>query len=634
MTQRRACFILEIVSLWLIFAALTIITWIAFVASSTRADCSTANITLASNELCTPQEHLSATVHHYATYFQGTHIIIIRAIAALSLLVFKPSLWAMTRSSLESSALSSTGIEGLKMKMSTFQSSVDLVNSPTLISSVLHAKGSGSLTPQVSFVLVISLLSLLCPIAVSPIYRPHTGPFYASAAIMNGGGVGPSISSTFNGFDLVPGGIASGRALINAGTIMNTSASVHPPIFDISVAPFIPRLSVQAIWYTQVKTVVARNGLDCGSTAPARLSNNSRDLVTLDDAYFAPNLSPTNSIPSFVGRTHGYISNDPALTTIYLNSTLKVAPGVVEAQTSVIFLAANGTLEGAQHRITSPESTSKIKFVDVLVCTSTTRLEVSMCTIDKGSVRSCDFIQPTNVSSSTTGGVEIYITNPDAVAITLSASPVTAYYVLGNRLPMLGINQWYIDSGTPPLSFLTFNTANTPYNIPLTYITDVLFASTAQGLVQGMITAWPTYANQSVTFISVFGASAPLLLLVIIVVSLLSALIATVSSTLPRSARRATELDVSRLLAISRNPQLDAMLQEYSDLNVKMEEDISRARVGYGWVDGLNRCALMMAYEEAEQGSQTYGEVELDSLSVGLVYNDRDGAERKSLFHK
>jgi len=121
----------------------------------------------------------------------------------------------------------------------------------------------------------------------------------------------------------------------------------------------------------------------------------------------------------------------------------------------------------------------------------------------------------------------------------------------------------------------------------------VLFAQTAQGLVQGMIPAWPTYANQPVSLISVFGASQQALLFAIMAMSLASGLIATLASTLPRSARRAAALDVSRLLAISRNSQVDTVLRPYSDRDVRMEEAIGSIRVGYGWLE--DRCTLMMS---------------------------------------
>jgi hypothetical protein len=588
----RTFFILEIVVLWLTLGMLAVITSMALVASSTRSDCdsSITNITITSNA-CTAREKLSATVYHHASYFQSAHIILIQAVATFSLIVFKPSLWAMTWSALESSSQSNAGAQGLKMKMSAFQSGVDLVNSPGLIPSALYTKASGSLMPRVAFVLVVSLLSLLSPIAVSTIYKSHQGAFNVTASIVNGGGIGPTPSPSFSMNDVVPVGIAAGRALISAATIMNSTIS--PVVFNVSVAPFIPRDTIQAIWHTQIETVIARNSLDCSSSAPLRLSNSSQDFVTLNDMYFAPNQGENLVHPSFAGQILGPISNDADLTVVYLNGTVTVSPGVVEAQTSVIFLAANATLEGAQQRITSPEPTSQIEFVDVLVCTSTTRLEISICTIDMGAVRSCDFFQPTNLSSSsTTGGVETYIGNPKAVATTLSASPVTACYILPNRLPMYGINKQDISAQVPPISYMSVQTGNSGYNIPLTYVTDVLFAKTAQGLVQGMASTWATHTNRSVSLITTFGTSSPVLLYVILALSLAWALSATLASILPRSARQAAPLDVARLLAISRNPELDTVLKPYLNKSVKMDDELLSAGVGYGWDENSNQYML------------------------------------------
>ena len=602
MTDRRTLFILQITALWLILAALALITFAAFVASSTRSDCDSSSIGNATLTPCTFRENLSATVYHHATYFQSTHIIIVHAIATFSLIVFKPSLLAMAWSALQSSSLSNTGVKGFTI--SAFQYGADLANSPALVPSLRYAKASHSLKPHVAFVLIVSGLSLLSAIAVSPIYQPHTGPFNIIASIVNGGGVGPSISSTFYTGDLIPGGVVAGRALINSGTISNST--IYPAVFDISVAPFIPLHTIQSTWYAQVETVVARNSLDCGSTAPMRLSNNSQNLVDLGDLYFPSNQAlNTDIIPSFAGQILGTINNDPELIAVYLNSATTVASGVVEAQTSVILLAANGTLEGAQQTINSPEPTSRIESVDVLVCTSTTRLEISICTINMGNVTSCQFQLPANLSNgSTTGGVEMYINNPVSVAITLSASPVTAFYILETRLPMLGINQQqYIDSQTLPFSYLTSDTNNLFYDIPFTYVTDVLFAQTAQGLVQGMTTAWQTFSHQQVAVIAVFGTSQPILLFLILGVSFTLALVATLASTLPQSARRAPKLDILRLLVISRNPQLDAVLKPYLDqdegeINEKMDEGLDEkmqsARVGYERVENLNRRALVM----------------------------------------
>jgi hypothetical protein len=301
----------------------------------------------------------------------------------------------------------------------------------------------------------------------------------------------------------------------------------------------------------------------------------------------------------------------------------------VTAQTSIIFLAANGTLEGAQQRITSPEPTSRIDFVDVLVCTSTTRLEISMCTIDMGAVRSCDFVKPTNLpSNSTTGGVETYIGNPKAVATTLSASPVSACYIISNRLPMYGISEQYITAEIPPISFLTADIIDATYNIPLNYVTDVLFAKTAQGLVQGMTSTWTNYTNQSVSLIATFGTSNPVLLCVVLALNVVCALSATLASILPRSARQAPPLDVARLLAISRNPELDTALKPYSNKSVKMGDEILSAGVGYGWDENLNRHALTILPRNRHvymTGNDSTSSMELHDLKeYSLVESEAD----------
>ena len=84
-------------------------------------------------------------------------------------------------------------------------------------------------------------------------------------------------------------------------------------------------------------------------------------------------------------------------------------------------------------------------------------------------------------------------------------------------------------------------------------------------------------------------------------INLACALIATLAATLPRAARDAAALDVSRLLAISRNPELDTVLQQYSDWKVSMKEEVLNTRVGYGWVEGLNRRALVIGSQQPEK---------------------------------
>src|ERR1700685_4319375 len=170
MAQRETIFIFQIILLWLSLVALAVITTMAFIASSTCSDCSSVvpsipsitNITVASTE-CTRREHISAVVYHHLSYFQSAHITFIRAAAAFSLLVFRPSLSAMAWSTLESSFLSTTGVRRPTMKMSAFQNGIGLANSPDLIPSVLYVKASRSVTPHVAFVLIVSVLSLISP---------------------------------------------------------------------------------------------------------------------------------------------------------------------------------------------------------------------------------------------------------------------------------------------------------------------------------------------------------------------------------------------------------------------------------------------------------------------------------------
>jgi hypothetical protein len=177
----------------------------------------------------------------------------------------------------------------------------------------------------------------------------------------------------------------------------------------------------------------------------------------------------------------------------------------------------------------------------------------------------------------------------------LSASAVTAYYNLDNRLPMYDLSQAVINAQIPPLPYMDIESnVGVNYNIPHNYVIDVLFGQTAQGLVQGMVAKWQASVQQEVSLIATFGTSKPVLLWAIMGISLVWALIATLAGTLPRSAQCAAELNVSRLLAISRNPQLDTLLQPYSDWNVKMEEEVLNARVGYRLVKGLNRRALVI----------------------------------------
>ena len=615
MVSRKAWFDLQLAALWLSIVVLSLITSFALITSSTRSDCASQNNATSAIQttisVCTSLENISSFVHERASYIQSLHIIVIQAIAAVSLLIFRPSLYAMLWFALETHPPPKA--RGSNLTMKTFQNGVELVCSPGLMSAVVFAANSKTLTLRVFFVLVICILSILSPIAVSPIYRTHQGPHPVTARVVVGGGIGVPISPSFNSADWVAGGVSAGRALINAGT----SLGVQLPLatFNLTAAPFLLANTVRAIWNTQVQTVVAYNDLDCGPSAPTRLSDTIGDLVNLGPRYWDQGPNTTIDVKVlFAGQSVGLISNDPQITVAYLNASTSVVPGSRKTETSVVFLAANGTLEGAHLTITSPSSTSRIPSVDVLVCTSTTTLVISDCVIDRGSVTSCQAVDPQNLPAH---GLDNFINNPKYVSIVLAASPVTAFYNRGERLPMYDpINQDLISSRLPPLSSLTFGNQNISYSIPLEYITDVLFPQTAQGLVQGIASKWQVYSTQPVQLISTFGTSQPALPLVIFILAIICALAATLASTLPKTAKSAEKLDVTRLLAISRNPQLDPSFEEFSDRHVEIHDSVQDIRVGYQYVDQLRRRALVLDPEGLPEAHDSSDAILLNSSNV------------------
>ena len=79
-------------------------------------------------------------------------------------------------------------------------------------------------------------------------------------------------------------------------------------------------------------------------------------------------------------------------------------------------------------------------------------------------------------------------------------------------------------------------------------------------------------------------------------------------------------MDVMRILAISRNPELDDVFVPYSDRKVKMDGDkaLFKAKVGYTWVHGLRRRAIVVPLTRASEddGLADVGEVEYDKLRL------------------
>jgi hypothetical protein len=83
--------------LWIVIAALGVITSMAHIASWTRSDCYSPNSSTPNNAdtECTDLERVSSAVYHHSSYLQSLHIILPEAIATFTLLVFEPTLWSM-----------------------------------------------------------------------------------------------------------------------------------------------------------------------------------------------------------------------------------------------------------------------------------------------------------------------------------------------------------------------------------------------------------------------------------------------------------------------------------------------------------------------------------------------------------
>ncbi|KZP18828.1 hypothetical protein FIBSPDRAFT_1026980 [Athelia psychrophila] len=597
MSSHRAIYAFMILALWLAMAVLAILTAIASLASFGRSDCASfdtpsntsySTITIQGGNNCTFVDDLADTVNRRSSYFQSTHTIIIRLIGTLTLLVYKPSLTAMMWSALKT--FKGTNGEP-SLRVDAFQQAVGLSSSPALLPAALFVKASRTLPFKVIFVLLVSALSLLSPLAISPIYRPHTGPYLIDATLEVGGGVDMATSTDYDVDAYVPEGVSTGRALRASVALMGTP--VFPKTFDVRVAPFLSMATIDEIWSAEVDIVVARNAVDCSASARARF-NSTESVVALNMSnYFMPNGRFTSSSPTFLGLNLGTITNDPQVTAVYLNNSASVQPGSVAADTSVIFLGANVTLEGAQQTITSPNSTARIAFVDVLVCTSTTTLETSHCVISQGNVTSCTAFVPPNASASSTGGLDTYITNPAAVAMVLSASPVMAYYTISSRLTMYIMTNSTVAARVLPMSFLAGNVGGSQYHVPLDYITDIVFPQTAQALVQGLHQQLPvSKPNQPISLIVTFGTSRPQLAYIILAICTGCAIAATVAGV--ASFKNHPEpLDIVRLLAISHNNQLGNVFAPYANLHIPVDSDVLQRRIGYSWVEGVGSHALV-----------------------------------------
>jgi len=222
-------------------------------------------------------------------------------------------------------------------------------------------------------------------------------------------------------------------------------------------------------------------------------------------------------------------------------------------------------MEGAQFKINSPNPTSRIRSVDVLVCTSTTRLEVSTCTIDLGTVTSCN-PNPQLVSSSNNsmGGVDTFVQRPADVAITLAVAPVIAIPYWYNVVPSYDVNPDIITARVLPFPYMTMGETRPPYSIPLSYVRDVLFGQTARLMVQGIVSdvSLQTHSQQQITLFATFGTSNPILIYFIMGLGILICLIAIVAF---KVAGQPSNIDAIRLISISKSAKLTELLNECAE---------------------------------------------------------------------
>src|SRR5882762_2783244 len=183
-------------------AALAVITFIAYVSSTTRSDCNMSSASNSSSststgivetaQKCTLFEQISSFLQHNTSYIQALHTHLCQNIVMIALLLFKPFLTAMVWSALERRTLT----------LKNFRRNIDLVNSPGLLYLVNYVeKRPPTLSFPVIFVVVITILSQLSTFAVSPIYRPHRGPYSTNAIIVNGGGVDSAMLAFFDSFN-------------------------------------------------------------------------------------------------------------------------------------------------------------------------------------------------------------------------------------------------------------------------------------------------------------------------------------------------------------------------------------------------------------------------------------------------
>jgi len=195
---------------------------------------------------------------------------------------------------------------------------------------------------------------------------------------------------------------------------------------------------------------------------------------------------------------------------------------------------------------------------------------------------------------------------------------VTTNYDFWDHIPMYdAITQEMIVAKIPPLPFMSYDTTD-DYHIPMSYLKHTLFEQTAQGLVQGILTVTPHNTTQQMSIASTFGTSQPALLYIVLGICFYCALTATVANW---SARHVAPMNLMRILAISRNLQLDTVFGRYSDRKVPMDEEMLNVKVGYRRIDSLERHALVLS--DTPTSSRTRVVSSENSTSVYEVEYDR-----------
>jgi hypothetical protein len=638
MTLSPLKFTLSLVCLRLTLICLLTITALTLIGTFVRSDCKpipSLNIpAVIYRDACSTPERISNVLLRNASFLQSLHTVIFQVFVAASLIVFQPALRALMWSSLETDDTSRA------LSLASLNNHIQLSASPGLFPGVADVWISRRLTRNAAVVIFLSVLSVVIPIAISPIYHMRTGSMQGGSIEMSvGGGVDLPTTAVWDPAARTPEGVTAGRALLHSAAIMNqklTSFSYSP-----TVIPFLDITQIPKIAKATIQTVVAYQSVDCGASAPARFAPAGTPGQLVSVTATNPNTSFWDTVTqqgtvSVGGNAIGKITNDPHVSAFYLGATNTTAPGWVNATSSVVFLAANGTLEGAQQSIVAPQgSNTRITNIDVLACTSAISLGVSKCDVADGHVTICVPLPADELpvdTSSSKGGIEDFISSPISTSTILSASPVTAYFSYLDFIPTyLDITPAHIAGSLVPLSYLSMFTVAQPYTIPQSYVTSALFSETSAGLVEGMVVANQPKYNQTlpVDLVVVFATSHTGLQATLIVIVMGCAII-TSSGSLRNKACKIPELDITRILAISRDPQLDDVFAPFADRTVDVPTTVQELRVCYEYVSGIERRALSLRGVDDEkvvgfrQEAQVNGQKDSDASSLWFLGNRGD----------